>query len=53
MEVPARHVEQGRDVKVTEIVLSRSVVGTAEVEERQDLHRFALEDRENRNMSLE
>lgn len=43
LQVPARHVEQGRDVKVTEIVVSRGVVGTTEVEERQDLYRFTLE----------
>lgn len=43
LQVPAGHVEQGRDVKVSEIVLSGSMVGTAEVEEGQDLHRFTLE----------
>lgn len=43
LQVPARHVEQGRDVKVTEIVVSRSVIGTAEVEERQNLYRCTLE----------
>lgn len=43
LQVPARHVEQGSDVKVTEIVLSRGVVGTTEVEEGQDLYRFTLD----------
>lgn len=42
LQVPARHIEQGRDVKFAEIVLSGGVVGTAEVEERQDLYRFTL-----------
>lgn len=42
LQVPARHIEQGRDVKVTEIVLPGGVVGTTEVEERQDLYRFTL-----------
>lgn len=42
LQVSAGHVEQGSDVKVAEIVLSGGVVGTAEVEERQDLHRFTL-----------
>lgn len=42
LQVPARHIEQGRDVKVTEIVLSGGMVGTTEVEERQDLYRFTL-----------
>lgn len=46
LQVPARHVEQGCDVKVTEIVLSGGVVGTTEVEERQDLYGFTLEERE-------
>lgn len=43
LQVSARHIEQGRDVKVAEIVLSGGVVGTTEVEERQDLYRFTLE----------
>lgn len=42
LQVSARHIEQGRDVKVAEIVLSGGVVGTTEVEERQDLYRFTL-----------
>ena len=46
LHVPARHIEQGRDVKVAEIVLSGGVVGTTEVEERQDLYRFTLRGRE-------
>lgn len=45
LQVPARHVEQGRDVKVAEIVLSGGVVGTTEVEERQDLYGFTLRGR--------
>ena len=45
LQVPARHIEQGRDVKVAEIVLSGGVVGTTEVEERQDLYRFTLRER--------
>lgn len=42
LQVPARHVEQGRNVKVSEIVLSGGVVGTTEVEEGQNLYRFTL-----------
>lgn len=42
LQVSARHVEQGCDVKVAEIVLSGGMVGTTEVEERQDLYRFTL-----------
>lgn len=42
LHVSAGHVEQGRDVKVAEIVLSGGVVGTTEVEERQDLDGFTL-----------
>lgn len=46
LEVPARHVEQGCDVKVPEIVLSGSMVGTTEVEEGQNLYRFTLKKNE-------
>lgn len=42
LQVPARHVEQGRNVKVSEIVLSGGMVGTTEVEEGQNLYRFTL-----------
>lgn len=45
LQVSARHIEQGRDVKVAEIVLPGGVVGTTEVEERQDLYRFTLKRR--------
>lgn len=45
LEVSARHVEQGRDVKVPEIVLSGGMVGTTEVEEGQNLYRFPLKKR--------
>lgn len=37
-------------MKVAEIVLSGSVVGTAEVEERKDLYGFTLERSKNRNI---
>lgn len=42
LQVPAWHVEQGCDVKVVEIILSGGMVGTTEVEERQDLYWFTL-----------
>lgn len=42
LQVPAWHVEQGCDVKVAEIILSGGMVGTTEVEERQDLYWFTL-----------
>lgn len=42
LQVSAWHVEQGRDVKIAEIVLSGGMVGTTKVEERQDLDRFTL-----------
>lgn len=45
LQVPARHIEQGRDAKVAEIVLSGRMVGTTEVEERQDLYRFTLKEK--------
>lgn len=45
-QLPARHVEQGCDAKVAEIVLPGRVVGTAEVEERQDLHGLTLRKRQ-------
>ena len=44
LQVPARNIEQGGDVKVAEIVLSGGVVGTTEVEERQDLHGRTLKE---------
>lgn len=39
-------------MKVSEIVLSGSMVGTAEVEEGQDLYRFTLKKRRWRNFML-
>lgn len=39
-------------MKVSEIVLSGSMVGTAEVEEGQDLYRFPLKKRRWRNFML-
>lgn len=47
LQVPARHVEQGRNVKVSEIVVSGGMVGTAEVEEGQNLYRFTLKKEED------
>lgn len=47
-QVPAGHVEQGADVKVAEIVVPGGVVGTAQVEERQDLHWFTLQEEERK-----
>lgn len=46
LQVPAGHVEQGANVKVAEIVVPGGVVGTAQVQERQDLHRFTLQEEE-------
>lgn len=44
LQVPAGHVEQGADVKVAEIVVPGGVVGTAQVEERQDFDWFTLQE---------
>lgn len=48
LRVSPGDVEQGCDLKVTQIVLPGGMVGTAEVKERQDLHRLALEESEER-----
>ena len=42
LSVPAGDVEQGCDLEITQVVLPGSVVGTAEVQERQDLYWFSL-----------
>lgn len=44
-------VEQGRDVQVGEKLALGGVVGTTKVEKRQDFHRAALEEKEQRHMS--
>lgn len=40
--VPARDVQQRCYAEVIEIVLSAGMIGTAQVQERQDLHRPSL-----------
>lgn len=48
LQVPAGHIEQGADVEVAEIVVPGGVVGTAQVEERQNLHWFTLQEEERK-----
>lgn len=48
LHVSPGDVEQGCDLKVTEIVLPGCVVSTAEIQERQDFHWLALGKKERK-----
>lgn len=43
LRVPSGDIEQGRDASLGQVVVPGGMVGTAEVEERGKLHRWALQ----------